>query len=141
MLDELLRAQTYLRADLAERIRSLGLGGKQQVIIIRPREPQSNILLPLSRLATEQLRLSGRRGVVVERAPNLVTLLDSDRADHGLSLANAIWKAGASKTMPCLSAWAGSLKLRVNYRKATGRPGGSGHWRGLAAQGRRRRFF
>lgn len=97
VLDELLRAQTHLRADLAERIRSLGLGGKQQVIIIRPREPQSNILLPLSRLATEQLRLSGRRGVVVERAPNLVTLLDSDRADHGLSLANAIWKAGSQQ--------------------------------------------
>jgi sugar diacid utilization regulator len=95
MLDELLRTQTHLRAGLAEQIRSLGLGNKQQVIIVRPREPQSNNLLSLSRLITEQLRLADLRGVVVERTPNLVVLLDGDRAEQGLNLADAMWKAGS----------------------------------------------
>jgi len=95
MLDELLRTQTHLRAGLAEQIRSLGLGNKQQVIIVRPRESPSNNLLSLSRLITEQLRLAGLRGVVVERTPNLVVLLDGDRAEQGLKLADAMWQAGS----------------------------------------------
>ena len=94
LLDELLRPQAHLRPDLTERIRSLGLGTKQQVIIVRPREPQLNSLPSLSRLINEQLRLAGQRGVVVERTHNLVVLLDSDRAEHGLNVADAIWKGG-----------------------------------------------
>jgi purine catabolism regulator len=97
LLDELLRTQEHLRADLAERIRSLGLGNKQQVIVVRSREPQSNNLPSLSRLITEQLRLAGRRGVVVERAQSLVVLFDSDRAEHGLNLAEKIWKASSQQ--------------------------------------------
>jgi len=54
----------------------------------------------LSRLITEQLSQVGRRGVVVERAPNLVVLLDSDRTEHGVNLANAIWKAGSQQSHP-----------------------------------------
>jgi len=97
LLDELLRTQTHLRAGLAEQIRSLGLGNQQQVIVVRSREPQSNNLPSLSRLITEQLRLAGRRGVVVERAQSLVVLFDSDRAEHGLNLAEKIWKASSQQ--------------------------------------------
>jgi purine catabolism regulator len=94
LLDELLYAQPHPRADLAERMRTLGLDNRQQVIIIRPREPHSNNLLSLSRLVTEQLHLLGRRGIVVERTKDLAVLLDGDQTEYGLSLANVVWEAG-----------------------------------------------
>lgn len=97
LLDELLHSSNPIHADLAERIRSLGLGSKQQVLIIRPREPHSNSLLNLSRLVMEQLHLAGRRGVVVERNQDLAVLLDSDRTEQGLQLANAAWSAGGQR--------------------------------------------
>lgn len=100
LLDELLRTHTQLYADVAERIHSLGLGNRQQVVIVRPRQPESNNLVLLSRLITEQLSLIGRRGVVVERPPNLVVLLDSDRTELGLNLANVIWNAGSRQNHP-----------------------------------------
>jgi purine catabolism regulator len=94
LLDELLRSPAPIHTDLAERVRSLGLGNKQQVILMRQREPRSNNLLPLSRLITEQLSLSGRRGTVVERAQDLAVLIESDRTDCGLQLAKTLWEAG-----------------------------------------------
>jgi purine catabolism regulator len=94
LLDELLRSPAPIHTDLAERVRSLGLGNKQQVILMRQREPRSNNLLPLSRLVTEQLSLSGRRCTVVERAQDLAVLIESDRTDCGLQLAKTLWEAG-----------------------------------------------
>lgn len=94
LLDELLHSPWPLRADLVERVRPLGLGKRQQIIILRLREPPPGSLLPIFGLATEQLRLAGRRGTVVERAQGLVMLVESDRTEHGLKLADAIFAAG-----------------------------------------------
>jgi purine catabolism regulator len=93
LLEELLHSPVPLRADLSEGVHSLGLGSRNQVLILRPREPQPNRLTPLSRLAEEQMRLARRRGSVIERASCLVLLAQSDRTQHGLELANAIWTA------------------------------------------------
>jgi purine catabolism regulator len=118
LLDDLLYAQPHPRADLAERMRTLGLGHKQQVILIRPREPHSNNLLPLSRLVTEQLRLSGRRGIVVERTQDLAVLLDGDRAEYGLNLAHAVWEAGKQQNY-ALSLGVGRATDNLNQLSAS----------------------
>lgn len=94
LLDELLHSPLPLRADLVERVHALGLGNRNQVMVLRLRESQPNSLLPLSRLVAEQMRLANRRGSIVERASSLVVLLESDRTEHGLKLAHAIWAMG-----------------------------------------------
>jgi purine catabolism regulator len=121
LLDELLRSPA-VHTDLAERVRSLGLGNKQQVIIIRQREPRSNNLLPLSRMITNQLNVAGRRGTVVERAQDLAVLMESDRTDCGLQLANTLWEAGRQQNYD-LSIGVGQAgdhlnQLSESYRQA-----------------------
>jgi len=121
LLDELLRSPA-VHTDLAERVRSLGLGNKQQVIIIRQREPRSNNLLPLSRMITNQLNVAGRRGTVVERAQDLAVLIESDRTDCGLQLANTLWEAGRQQNYD-LSIGVGQAgdhlnQLSESYRQA-----------------------
>ncbi len=121
LLDELLRSPA-VHTDLAERVRSLGLGNKQQVIILRQREPRSNNLLPLSRMITNQLNVAGRRGTVVERAQDLAVLIESDRTDCGLQLANTLWEAGRQQNYD-LSIGVGQAgdhlnQLSESYRQA-----------------------
>ncbi len=118
LLDELLRSPTPIHTNLAERVRSLGLGNKQQVILMRRREPRSNNLLPLSRLITEQLNLSGRRGTVVERAQDLAVLIESDRTDCGLQLAKTLWEAGRQQNY-ALSIGVGQASDGLNQLSAS----------------------
>lgn len=91
LLDELLRGQGHPRMELVKRATALGLGNKVQVLLLHPMgASQAGTLSSLSRAVTEQLHRLGQRGLAIERSGNLVVLLQSDRTEQGLHLANAL---------------------------------------------------
>lgn len=100
LLEELLRRPSLVHASVAEKMRSFGLSNGQQVLLVRPTGPHCPDTVRLSRLALEEVRAAGHRGIVVERGQDLAVIVGSRTSEEGYELGQRL--ESMARRMGCL---------------------------------------